>query len=153
MDKRYQELDTYMEVNNNLIMVLHKAEELWGYLPKEVLIHIAGFLHIPIAKIYGVVTFYSRFELRERGKYVIDVCMGTACFVNGSEGILDEFKRILKIDIDETTEDNMFTLASLRCIGACGLAPVVSVNGKIYSKVKKSEVINIINECKEGKND
>ena len=151
LDKDYEELKNY--INNNkqsLIMVLHKAQSLWGSLPEEVISFIAREMPLPIAKVYGVVTFYSFFQLEKRGKYVIDICLGTACFVKGAEDILAEFKRILNIEINETTKDNLFTLQSIRCIGACGLAPVVSVNGKIYGNLKKSDVAKIINEYKES---
>lgn len=151
-EKKYEELKNYISSNKtSLIMVLHKAQELWECLPEEVLSFIAKEMHLPIAKVYGVVTFYSFFQLEKRGKYVIDICLGTACFVKGSEEILNEFKRILNIEINETTEDNLFTLQSIRCIGACGLAPVVSINGKIYGNFKKSDVAKLVEDYKGGK--
>ena len=148
--KLYEELEIYIEENSdNLIMILHRAQEMWGYLPKELLTFIANKMNIPISKIYGVVTFYSFFNMEKRGKYIIDVCMGTACFVKRADQVLDEFKRILDIDINETTKDGKFTLQSVRCIGACGLAPILTVNGKVYGKVTKDMVKDILNDFKE----
>ena len=134
---------------NDLIMILHRAQETFGYLPKEVQIFIAEELQIPVAKVYGVVTFYSFFSTEKKGKYVISVCMGTACFVVGADKILEEFENQLKIKSGETTEDGKFTIAALRCVGACGLAPVVIINGKVYGKVKKDQVKKILDEYKD----
>jgi len=151
---KYKELEDYITSSEqSLIMVLHKAQELWSYLPKEVIIFVAKKLDISTAKVYGVVTFYSFFSTEKRGKYVIDICLGTACFVKGAEDILNEFKSLLDIEVGETTKDDMFTLQSIRCIGACGLAPVVSVNGKIYGHVTKKDVSKIIKEYKEAANE
>lgn len=134
---------------NNLIMILHRAQEIFGYLPKEVQIYIAEELQIPVAKVYGVVTFYSFFSTEKKGKYVISVCMGTACFVKGADKVLEEFEAQLKIKSNETTEDGKFTIAALRCVGACGLAPVVTINGKVYGKVTKDQVKKILEEYKD----
>lgn len=133
---------------NSLIMILHRAQNILGFLPREILEIISEELKIPSAKVYGVVTFYSYFNTEKKGVNRISVCLGTACFVKGAEAVLDEFKRELKIEMNQTTEDGLFTLENIRCIGACGLAPVVSVNGKIYGHVKKEDVKSILNEYK-----
>jgi NADH:ubiquinone oxidoreductase 24 kD subunit len=131
---------------NNLILILHKAQEIFGYLPKEVQKIIAEELSIPVSKVYGVVTFYSFFKTESKGKYTISVCMGTACFVKGADKLLEEFEKILNIKSGETTEDGKFTIDSLRCVGACGLAPVVTINGKVYGKVTRDQVKEILKE-------
>ena len=135
---------------NSLIMVLHKAQSLLGYLPREILTLIAEELKIPLAKVYGVVTFYSFFTTEKKGKNRIGVCLGTACFVKGADKILEEFKSQLGVEMGETTEDGLFTLEHIRCIGACGLAPVVSINEKIYGHVKREEVKSILDEYRKG---
>ena len=129
-----------------LINVLHKAQELVGYLPREVQEVIARQLNIPVSKVYGVVTFYSFFTMTPKGEHPISVCMGTACYVRGAEKVLDEFKRVLKINVGETTPDGKFSLTSLRCVGACGLAPVVLIDEKVYGRVTPGEVEKILKE-------
>lgn len=109
-----------------LINILHAAQEIFGYLPREVQEMVAAELHIPVSRVYGVVTFYSFFTMTPKGKYPISVCLGTACYVRGAEKVLDEFQRQLEIKIGETTSDGLFSLDCLRCVGACGLAPVVT---------------------------
>ena len=129
-----------------LINILHKAQGLIGYLPREVQEVIARQLNIPVSKVYGVVTFYSFFSMTPKGEHPISVCMGTACYVRGAEKVLDEFKRILKIEVGETTPDGKFSLSSLRCVGACGLAPVVLIGEKVYGRVTPAEVEKILKE-------
>ncbi len=131
-----------------LINVLHKAQSIFGYLPAEVQEIIARELNVPVAKVYGVVTFYSFFNMTPKGEHPISICMGTACYVRGAEKVLDEFKRLLDIKVGETTEDGKFSLSSLRCVGACGLAPVVLVGERVYGRVAPADVENIINEYK-----
>ena len=152
-----KEIDAFIDqlaqegsLDGKLIAILHRAQEIVGYLPDEVQAHIARRLCMPPAQVYGVVTFYSFFSTVPRGKYVVDVCMGTACFVLGADKILDEFKNQLGIDPGQTTEDKLFSLNALRCVGACGLAPLVLVNNKLYGKVTTDDVKNIIKEYKEG---
>ncbi|MGL4773084.1 MAG: NADH-quinone oxidoreductase subunit NuoE [Clostridium sp.] len=132
-----------------LIAVLHQAQELYGYLSKETLELISERLEVPLSKVYGVVTFYSYFTTEPKGKYVISICTGTACFVKGAGEILEEFKTKLNIKEGETTRDGLFTIDTLRCVGACGLAPVVTINDKIYGKLTKYDVENVLNEYKE----
>ncbi len=147
----FTELDNFMiSVKNKkgaLIPVLHKAQEIFGYLPEEVLLHIEKIMRIPATKIYGVVTFYSFFSTVPKGKFNVSVCMGTACFVRGAENILNEFETLLNIKAGQTREDGLFSMNSIRCIGACGLAPVVMVNDKVYGRVKPQDVKNIIKDC------
>lgn len=129
-----------------LINVLHKTQGHFGYLPAEVQEVIAANLNISVAKVYGVVTFYSFFTMIPKGKHPISVCTGTACYVRGAEKVLDEFKRILEIKVGETTADGKFSLSCLRCVGACGLAPVVLVGEKVYGRVSPDGVKDIIKE-------
>ena len=144
----FNDLDTFIQKNNNdpkeLIAVLHYAQGIFGYLPEEVQTFIAKKLNISVAKVYGVVTFYSYFTIKPKGKNVINVCLGTACFVNGADAILERFETKLGIKNGETSKDNLFTLTSLRCVGACGIAPVVVVNGKTYGKCTVESVDKII---------
>ncbi|MFA9377884.1 MAG: NAD(P)H-dependent oxidoreductase subunit E [Lachnotalea sp.] len=152
-EQNFKELENFMnEIPDNsssLISVLHKAQGIFGYLPKDVQIFVAKKLNQPIAQVNGVVTFYSYFSETPHGKYVINICMGTACFVKGSADILDEFERKLGIKVGETTPDNKFTLQVLRCIGACGLAPVVTVNDKVYGRFTKQMVITTLDKFME----
>lgn len=148
-DMRNKLTDICNEFNNDLddlIGILHKAQSEFGYLPKEVQIIIAELIKIPSSKIYGVVTFYSYFTMKPKGKHPISVCMGTACYVKGAEKVLKEFENKLKIRNGETTPDGKFSMSSLRCVGACGLAPVVSIGEKIYGSVKVEEVEKILSE-------
>jgi len=131
-----------------LINVLHKAQSIFGYLPAEVQEIVAQEMKIPIAKIYGVVTFYSFFSMLPKGKHPISVCLGTACYVRGAEKVLDELKKLLKIKIGEVTPDNKFSLNCLRCVGACGLAPVIMIGDKTYGRVAPEGVKDILDEYK-----
>lgn len=149
-NKKFLELEEFiknLDSNpNELIAILHRAQHIFGYLPREVQEFIANKLDIPVSKVYGVVTFYSFFTMEKKGKYVINVCLGTACFVRGADKILKEFENKLGIKNGETTEDGRFTLSSLRCVGACGLAPVVQVNGKTYGNATVETVNQILEE-------
>ncbi|MGH4052038.1 MAG: NAD(P)H-dependent oxidoreductase subunit E [Clostridium sp.] len=149
-DENFKILEKYVNdlpsKEGALIEVLHKAQGLFGYLPQEVQAFVAEKLNIPVSKVYGVVTFYSYFTIKPRGKYVVNVCMGTACFVRGSGDVLEKFEKVLKLKNGETTVDGKFTLGSLRCVGACGLAPVVTVNDKVYGHVTVDQVDKILAE-------
>jgi NADP-reducing hydrogenase subunit HndA len=145
--------ETCLKFNNDpqeLINVLHGCQEHFGYLPAEVQEVISEHLIVPVAKIYGVVTFYSFFTMTPRGKHPISICMGTACYVRGAEKVLDEFKRELGIQVGESTKDNKFSLSSLRCVGACGLAPVVLVGDKTYGRVAPDDVKGILKEYEQS---
>lgn len=148
VDKLVAICDSFGNKPGELINVLHKAQGEFGYLPAEVQEIIAKRLNIAVAKVYGVVTFYSFFNMTPKGEHPVSVCMGTACYVRGAEKVLDEFKRVLGITVGETTEDGKFSLSSLRCVGACGLAPVVLVGDKVYGRVSPADVERIVNEYK-----
>ncbi|MDX1283715.1 MAG: NAD(P)H-dependent oxidoreductase subunit E [Draconibacterium sp.] len=134
---------------SELINVLHKVQSKLGYLPAEVQEVIANELECGVAKVYGVVTFYSFFTMIPQGEYPISICMGTACYVRGAEQVLSEFKRQLKVEVGESTEDGKFSINCLRCVGACGLAPVVTVGEKVFGRVAPTEVRKIIAEFRE----
>ena len=129
-----------------LINILHEAQNMHGYLPEEMQRIIARKLNIPASKVYGVVTFYSFFTMTPKGKHSISVCLGTACYVRGSEKLLEEIKRVLNIEVGETTPDGKFSLDCLRCVGACGLAPVVTIGEKVYGRLESKDVKKILDE-------
>lgn len=129
-----------------LINVLHKAQGIFGYLPAEVQEVIAKELKVSVAHVYGIVTFYSFFTMLPKGEYPVSICLGTACYVRGAEKVIEEFKRILKISVGETSPDGKFSLACLRCVGACGLAPVVLIGDKVYGRVSPEGVKDIVAE-------
>ena len=133
-----------------LINVLHKTQEEFGYLPAEVQEVIAKELNMSVAKVYGVVTFYSFFTMIPKGKFPISICTGTACYVRGADNVLQEFKRQLDIEVGETTDDGKFSLSCLRCVGACGLAPVVLVGEKTYGRVSPEGVKEILQEYQDN---
>jgi len=135
---------------SELINVLHQVQQKLGYLPAEVQEVIARELNMSVAKVYGVVTFYSFFTMLPQGQHPISICMGTACYVRGAEKVLHEFKRHLGIEVGQTTADGKFSISCLRCVGACGLAPVVLVGEKVYGRVSPQQVGKIIAEYQEG---
>ncbi len=147
--EKYDELESYidnMETNKGeLIRILHKAQGIFGYLPRDVQLFIARKLGIPGAEVFGVVSFYSYFTTKPRGKHVINACLGTACFVRGADKIMERIKEKLRIESNEITEDGLFTLKDVRCLGACGLAPVVMVDDRVFGRVKEEDVDEIIN--------
>ena len=136
--------ETYGNKAGELINVLHKTQEEFGYLPPEIQKIVARYLNIPVSKVYGVVTFYSFFTMQPKGKYPISLCMGTACYVRGAEKVLDELQKQLGIKVGETTKDGLFSLDCLRCVGACGLAPVLKIGDKVYGRVEASSIKDII---------
>lgn len=140
--------DRYIDEKTPLMMILSDIQKEYGYIPLEVQELVSERTGVPVAEIYGVVTFYSFFSLTPKGKYVIGVCLGTACYVKGAQQVLDKFSDVLGIKAGETTADGLFTLDALRCIGACGIAPAVTINGKVYPKVSVSEVSKIVDEYK-----
>lgn len=131
-----------------LIAVLHKIQERYGYLKKEHMDEVAQLMGVPTSKVSGVATFYHFFRLQPRGKHSISVCLGTACFVKGADQILDAFRKELGIDLGETSKDGLFSLESTRCLGVCGLAPVVTINGTVYSQVTVQQVPELLNKTK-----
>ena len=140
--------DRHIGQKTPLIMILSDIQNEYGYIPLEVQELVSARTGISVAEIYGVVTFYSFFSLTPKGKYVIGCCLGTACYVKGAQQVIDKFSEILNIKPGETSEDGLFTLDALRCIGACGIAPAVSINGKVYSKVAVKDVPVIIDQLK-----
>ncbi len=132
--------------HGELINVLHKCQEEFGYLPAEIQEVVAQKMNVSEAKIYGIITFYSFFTMIPKGKYPISICTGTACYVRGAENVLSEFKKELDIEVGETSQDGKFSLSCLRCVGACGLAPVVLVGDKTYGRVSPDGVKDILSE-------
>lgn len=150
MEKKFQQLDEVIAAHRAekgaMIPILHKAQDIFGYLPYEVQERIADGLGVSMAKVYGVVTFYSQFSLKQKGKYRINVCMGTACYVKGAGDILGKFLERLSIEVGDCTPDGKFSLDSCRCIGACGLAPVVTINDEVYGRLTPEMVDAIMDE-------
>ena len=136
----------YKPIKDNLIQMLNEIQEHYGYIPVEAQKELSEFLSIPMAEIYGVITFYSRFSLKPKGKYNISVCLGTACFVKGSQKIMDRLLERLKIQPGETTKDGKFSIEETRCVGACGLAPVFTVNGEVYGKATVQKLDQVLDE-------
>ncbi|NLU52095.1 MAG: NADH-quinone oxidoreductase subunit NuoE [Clostridiaceae bacterium] len=147
-DNKSQELDKiiakYKDSRGALITVLHEAQEVYGYLPLSVQKRIAEGLNVPLSEVYGVVTFYTQFFLNPKGKYKINVCLGTACYVKGAGQIYDKISEILKIKGGECTPDGLFSLDACRCVGACGLAPVVMINDEVYGRLVADDVPAIL---------
>jgi len=145
---KYRELDNTLQEYKGkpgaLIPVLHRAQLLFGYLPRDVQIRIAEGLGVPLSEVYGVISFYSFFSLKPRGKYTIGVCLGTACYVKGAPAILEKIKETLKISDGETTSDGLFTLDTTRCVGACGLAPVMTVGDDVYGRLTPERISEIL---------
>jgi len=144
----FNQLDEFIiglpEKEGALISVLHKAQEIFGYLPKEIQEFVAERLDLPLAKIYGVVSFYSFFTMTPKGKYPISVCMGTACFVRGADKVLKELENKLGIKAGETTLDGLYSIDALRCVGACGLAPVVMVGEEVFGKDEARDIDGLL---------
>ena len=139
-------IDEFKDKEGPLMPIMHKAQEIFGYLPIEVQEYIAEALDIPMSDIYGVATFYSQFTLKPKGKYAIGVCLGTACYVRGGKKIIEKLKELLGVEPGGTTKDGKFTLEVMRCIGACGLAPAITINGKVYKQVNPDKLRNIIDK-------
>lgn len=139
-------LEVYTQDKDNLIQILNEIQEKFGYIPKFAQKEISEYLQIPMAEIYGVITFYSRFTLEPKGKYAVSICLGTACFVKGSEKLLDRVKQKLQIEEGQTTKDGKFSIDTTRCIGACGLAPVFTVNGEVYGRATVKTIDEVIDK-------
>ena len=138
------ELEKLRDVPGPLMAALQKAQDIYGYLPFEVQSAVAEFFDVPLQDLYGVSTFYSQFHLKPRGKYKIGVCLGTACYVKGSGELVDKLKRVLKLEPGETSPDARFTLEVTRCVGCCGLAPVITVNDDVYGKLVPDDIDGIL---------
>ena len=142
--------DRYKNEETPLMMILSDIQKEYGYIPLEVQELVSEETGISVAEIYGVVTFYSFFSLKPKGKYVVGCCLGTACYVKGAQQVIDKFSEILGIKPGETSEDGLFTLNALRCIGACGIAPAVQINGTVYPKMSVDQVAPLITKYKDG---
>ena len=136
----------YKKEKDNLIPILNEIQEKYGYIPQIAQLEISEYLDIPMAEIYGVITFYSRFTLKPKGKYSISVCLGTACFVKGSQAILDRLKERLKLEEGETSSDGRYSIDTTRCVGACGIAPVFTVNNEVYGHATVKKLNEVIDE-------
>ncbi|HWQ30860.1 MAG TPA: NADH-quinone oxidoreductase subunit NuoE [Negativicutes bacterium] len=144
MEKLEEILIAHKDMPGGLMPVLHETQELFGYLPEEAQKRISEYLNIPLAEIYGVATFYSRFTLNPRGENIVSVCLGTACYVKNAQGVLDRLKEELKVEAGGTTADGKFTLEATRCLGCCGLAPVMTINEDVYGKLVPDDIPEIL---------
>lgn len=149
MEKLEEVINHHRHQDGPLMPVLHETQELFGYIPEEAQKRISLELNIPMAEIYGVATFYSRFTLKPRGKYTIGVCLGTACYVRNAQAILEKFKEELKIEAGATSEDGIFTLEATRCLGCCGLAPVAMIGDDVYGKLVPEDIAGIIKKYRD----
>lgn len=151
-EKGLIELKQYMDSKKGsqgiLMQTLHKAQEIFGYLPIEVQKFISEEINVPLAEIYGVATFYTQFSINPKGKHKVGVCLGTACYVQNSQAVLDKICETLNIKVGETTSDNLFTVEATRCLGCCGLAPVMMIDDEVYGKVDPHKIPEIINSYK-----
>ena len=149
-DPRWSELERILEPFRGdagaLIQALHKAQDLFGFVSPEVQEKVAEVLNVPLSEVYGVATFYSLFSLKPRGENKIGVCLGTACYVRGAAQVLAELEKQLNIKLNDTTEDGKFTLEITRCIGACGLAPVITINEDVYGRLQPDKVKEILDK-------
>ena len=139
-------VEAHKKIKGALIPVLHEVQNLFGYLPEDALIIVSEELNIPMSEIYGVATFYSQFTLQAKGEHIIKVCLGTACYVKGSQDIIDRLCSILDVKVGKTTADGKFTLEAARCLGGCGLAPVMMIDDKVYGRLIPDDVVRIIQE-------
>ena len=139
-------IDEWKSKPGNLIMVLHQVQQTYGYIPRNIAIEISERLSVPLAKIYGVVTFYNFFKLQKAGKYKIQVCLGTACYIRGGDDLLKTLEKELGIGLNSTTPDGLFSIEAVRCLGCCGLAPVIVVNGNVHGRLTSKDVPSIIEQ-------
>ncbi len=145
-EKLYEVIAKYKDTEGALIPILHGAQEIYGYLPIEVQKIVADALGKSLTEVYGVVTFYAQFSLYPKGEYAISVCLGTACYVKGSGAILEEIRKQLNVEVGKCTADGKFSLEATRCIGACGLAPVMTINDEVYGKLVADDVKGILSK-------
>ncbi len=138
----------YERKESNLIQILHMAQAIFGYLPVEVQHFIAVQMELSVSKINSVLTFYSFFSTQPKGKYTVSICLGTACYVRGGKEVLNKLKSVLGIDVGATTDDKVFSLSVMRCIGACGLAPAMTINKKVYKQVNPNKIPLILGMLK-----
>ena len=138
----------YEKKESNLIQILHMAQSIFGYVPAEVQHFIADQMDLSVSKVNSVLTFYSYFSTQPKGKYTVSICLGTACYVRGGKEVLNKLKTVLGIDVGATTEDKIFSLSVMRCIGACGLAPAITINKKVYKQVNPNKIQRILGMLK-----
>jgi NADH:ubiquinone oxidoreductase subunit E len=141
-------IDSVKDVDGSLMQVLHKAQDIFGYLPIEVQKFISSELDVPLAEVYGVATFYTQFAIEPKGKHKIGVCLGTACYVKGAQLIMDKLTKELNIKVGGTTQDNLFTFEATRCLGCCGLAPVMMIDQDVYGKLEPKKIPEILAKYK-----
>ena len=148
--EQYDALDRVIAENKDLpgalMPVLQGAQEIFGCVPIDVQKYIAKALHVTLSEVYGVATFYSQFSLQPKGEYLISVCLGTACYVKGSQKVLDKLSEVLNVEVGQTTADGRFTLQATRCLGACGLAPVMTINDEVYGRLTPDQIPAIIDK-------
>jgi NADH:ubiquinone oxidoreductase subunit E len=148
LEKVQHAINQFKTMKGALIPVLHEVQDIYGYLPEDVLQLVSTELALPMSEIYGVASFYHFFSLTPKGENIIRVCMGTACYIKGAQALLDRLSTELKVPVQGTTEDNKFTLEATRCLGACGLAPVMTIGEKVYGRLVPNDVPKILNEYK-----
>ena len=141
-------IDSVKDVDGSLMQVLHKAQDTFGYLPIEVQKFISSELDVPLAEVYGVATFYTQFAIEPKGKHKIGVCLGTACYVRGAQLIMDKLTKELNVKVGGTTQDNLFTFEATRCLGCCGLAPVMMIDQDVYGKLEPKRIPEILEKYK-----
>ena len=146
LEKIKEVIASHKDTKGALIPVMHEVQDTYGYLPEEVLQLVSEELGVPMSEIYGVATFYSIFSLKPKGEHLIRVCLGTACYVKGSQLLIDKLSELLNISVGETTEDGKFTLEATRCLGACGLAPVMTIGDKVYGRLSPEDIPGILKE-------
>ncbi len=142
-------INEWKDKPGNLIMILHKVQEEFSYIPREAAKKISEMLSVPLARIYGVVTFYHYFKLTKPGRYNIQVCMGTACYLKGGEDLIQELENILGIGVNQVTDDGKFSIEAVRCVGCCGLAPVVVIDGEVFGKLTKDRLPEVLAKFEE----
>ncbi|GIW49371.1 MAG: NADH dehydrogenase [Caloramator sp.] len=146
LEKVMKVIEEHKTVKGGLIPVLHEIQDTYGYLPEDILKIVSKELDIPMAEIFGVASFYSYFSLEPKGEHIIRVCLGTACYVKGAQGLIDRLSKELNVEVGKTTEDGKFTLEATRCLGACGLAPVMVIGEKVYGRITPEDIPNILKE-------
>lgn len=139
-----QFIEAWRDKPGNLIMILHKVQQVYGFVPRSIALELAKVIDVPLAKIYGVITFYHFFKLTKPGRNRVSVCMGTACYLKGNADIMQELENLLGIGVNTVTDDGEFSIESVRCIGCCGLAPVIMINDEVYGKLTKDQLPGIL---------
>lgn len=137
-------IDTWKEKRGNLIMILHRIQQEHGYVPRQIAIELSRYMGVPLAKIYGVLTFYHYFKLKKPGRHRLSVCMGTACYLKGGKDLIIELENLLGIGVNQTTEDGEFSVEAVRCVGCCGLAPVLVVGEEVFGKIKTEKLPEVL---------